>query len=44
MSRRSKVPSTGITLGDIIFNERSKDVTNQMMPPIALAMRESEIG
>ncbi len=37
-------PVYGITLGDIIFNERSKDVTNQMMPPIALAMRESEIG
>ena len=24
--------------------EKAKDVTNQMMPPIALAMRESEIG
>lgn len=37
-------PVYGITLGDIIFNEKAKDVTNQMMPPIALAMRESEIG
>ena len=34
-------PVYGITLGDIIFNEKAKDVTNQMMPPIALAMRES---
>lgn len=37
-------PTYGITLGDIVFNTDKLYVTNQMMPVMALAMRESEIG
>ena len=37
-------PVYGITLGDIVFNTNNLYVTNQMMPLMAQAMRESEIG
>ncbi len=37
-------PVYGITLGDIVFNTDKLYVTNQMMPVMAMAMRESELG
>ncbi|MEG1699980.1 MAG: calcineurin-like phosphoesterase family protein [Alistipes sp.] len=40
----STLPCYGITLGDIIWNSAKKDVTNDIMSPMKLAMAQTRTG